>query len=223
VSFLVGPGAGPSVRVIRTVVFIDLAGYSALVDAHGDQAAVDVADSLLRITTEQLIGRGDLIKTIGDAVMLGFTTPMDALHTVAGILAELDRTPQLPWPSTGMHHGPVMERSGDLFGRRVNIAARLAGIAGPGEVLCTQPVAVAAAAAGIEPTERGALRLRNISDPIPAFALPLLTAAPVPVDPVCRMRVTETAYVLVHNDRQWRFCSAACADRFLARPDDFAN
>jgi class 3 adenylate cyclase/YHS domain-containing protein len=209
--------------VVRTVVFIDLAGFTALVDAHGDEAAVELADLLVAVATEHLCEHGTLIKSIGDAVMLGFVSTEAALTTVAGIVSALGERDGLPLPSTGMHHGSVMERDGDLFGRRVNVAARLAGAAGPGEVLCTRPVAQVAADAGIAVTDRGSLRLRNIADPIPCFALGLDGDFSGEVDPVCRMRVRASVHQLTHAGRVWRFCSEDCAALFAARPGDFTK
>ena len=213
---------GGAVEVERTVVFIDLAGYTALVEAHGDAAAVEVSDSLVAIATRNLCEHGALIKTIGDAVMLGFHTREAALRTVQGILGELEGLPRFPLPSTGMHHGTVMERAGDLFGHRVNVAARLAAAATPGEVLCTRPVADAAEQADIQTIEKGALRLRNVADPVMAYTL-VMSVGLAHVDPVCRMRVHDERHVVRHDGRDWRFCSEACSERFASMPGDFAG
>lgn len=213
--------AAGATEVTRTIVFIDLAGYTALVEAHGDEAAVEVSEALVRVAGEQLCDRGTLIKSIGDAVMLGFETAEVALRTVRDILERLADEPSFPLPSTGMHHGPVMERNGDLFGRRVNIAARLASAAAPGQVLCTRVVADIAASAGVVTVDNGPLRLRHITDPIPTFVLRLGASAAEGVDPVCRMRVGNDDHRLEHGGRTWRFCSSECEELFVSRPGDF--
>ena len=129
-----------------------------------------------------------------------------------------------PLPCTGMHHGQVMARGGDLFGRRVNIAARLASEARPGVVLSTRPVADAAALAGIGVRELGPLRLRNVTDPVVDFELDLgADQTGAHVDPVCRMRVRPPAGTLREVDgTQWWFCSTDCAELFTSRPDAFS-
>jgi adenylate cyclase len=65
------------------------------------------------------------------------------------VLAILDMvegvaTPALPPARVGIHAGPVVFQEGDYFGRTVNIAARIAEYARPGEVLVTQDVVDAA-------------------------------------------------------------------------------
>lgn len=216
---------GEAEEVERTVAFIDLAGYTALTDAHGDRAALEVADRLVHHSVAQLCPQGSLIKTIGDAVMLAFETPAVALRTVGSILGRLGDEPSFPLPCTGMHHGSVMARGGDLFGHRVNIASRLASVARPGVVLGTRPLADAAALAGIGVRELGPLRLRNVTDRVVAFELELgADQTGAHVDPVCRMRVrppTGTRFEV--EGEQWWFCSTDCAELFAARPDDFAS
>jgi adenylate cyclase len=215
-------GSSEATEVARTVVFVDLAGFTALVDTHGDRAALEVADRLVHHSVTELCPQGALIKSIGDAVMLAFQTPEVALRTVSAILGRLADEPAFPLPCTGMHHGLVMERGGDLFGRRVNIAARLADAARPGVVLCTKAVADAAAMVDIRVVELGPLRLRNVTDPIVAFELDLGAAGGGHVDPVCRMRVAEADGVQLTFDGQVRwFCSTDCEDLFVSRPGDF--
>ena len=215
------PSASPASEVERTVVFIDLAGFTALVEAHGDAAAVEVADQLVAVASAHLGEHGLLIKSIGDAVMLGFTKVDAALRTVSGILDDLAGRPSFPFPSTGMHHGTVVQRDGDLFGRRVNVAARLAALAGPGEVLATAPVARVATQLGVEVVELGAQRLRNIPEPVPTYRLELVGGGAAEVDPVCRMRVVESPHQLTVDGRLWHFCSQGCLDRFVRQPSDF--
>ena len=207
----------------RTIVFVDLAGFTALTDTHGDRVALQVADRLVHHSVTQLCPRGALVKSIGDAVMLAFETPQVALRTVGSILGRLGDEPRFPLPCTGMDHGLAMARGGDLFGRRVNIASRLASTARPGVVLSTRPVADAAILAGIGVREVGPMRLRNVTDPVVAFELALgADQAGAHVDPVCRMRVSPRGGIRLELDgAEWWFCSSGCADLFASRADDF--
>jgi adenylate cyclase len=216
---------GDAEEVERTVVFVDLAGFTALTDTHGDRAGLEVADRLVHHSVTQLCPQGALIKSIGDAVMLAFETPEVALRTVGSILGRLGDEPSFPLPCTGMHHGQVMARGGDLFGRRVNIASRLASAASPGVVLGTRPLADAAALAGIGVREVGPSRLRNVTDRVVAFELELgADQAGAHVDPVCRMRVRPPGGTRLELDGEhWWFCSTGCAELFSSRPEDFAS
>ena len=71
----------------------------------------------------------------------------------------------------GVHAGPVIERDRDLFGRTVNMAARVAGAAGPGEVIVTETVVRAMGDGGLrfEPVDR--TDLKGFAEPVPLFRI----------------------------------------------------
>ena len=54
----------------RAVIFADLAGYTALTEAHGDSGAADVAERFFELTASVLQADARIVKTIGDAVMV---------------------------------------------------------------------------------------------------------------------------------------------------------
>ncbi len=62
----------------ETILFADLAGFTALTEAQGDEPAVEVATRFAQLTESLLADRSVLIKTIGDAVMLAGTDPVVA-------------------------------------------------------------------------------------------------------------------------------------------------
>jgi adenylate cyclase len=77
-----------------------------------------------------------LIKTIGDAVMLQSSDTDELLAAALAIVdaadAEGEGFPQL---CAGLARGEALSRAGDWFGRPVNLASRITGIARPGTVL----------------------------------------------------------------------------------------
>jgi adenylate cyclase len=77
----------------------------------------------------------------------------------AGVAAALDLVETMGSERTlsshaGVHTGPVIERDRDVFGHTVNLASRIADVAGPGEVLTTEAVVEATAAAATFGFER---------------------------------------------------------------------
>ena len=153
--------AGLYSRVHRppAVCFLDISGYTRLTEERGDEAAADLAARSWPPSSggsSQEHG-GQPVKWLGDGVMFYFPDPgqgvLAALDMVEGVAAD-----GLPPARVGIHAGPVVFQEGDYFGRTVNIAARIAEYARPGEVLVTQEVVDAAEGTSITFTEIGAGR-----------------------------------------------------------------
>ena len=72
----------------------------------------------------------------------------------------------LPPAHVGIHAGPVVFQDGDYFGRTVNLAARIAEYARPGEVLVSQEVVDAADAAPVSFVEIGPVELKGVAGPL---------------------------------------------------------
>ena len=207
--------------VERTFSFVDLAGFTALTEAHGDLDAVDLLDRFIGLTHESLSPGDEQVKTIGDAVMLASPGPGAAVAALAGLWERCSETSGFLLPRAGAHHGPAISRDGDYLGATVNLAARVAGHAGGGQILVTSAVAIAARASGLEVAELGPHRLRNIAAPVTLFEIRFSTSEPSDaIDPVCRMRVEPelAAGSLSHDGQRFWFCSLSCVAAFAADP-----
>ena len=208
-------------------MFADIAGYTALTEAHGDADAADLAATFCREVSEVArASDGEVIKTIGDAVMVRHSDPSQAV--LLGLTAAHDVMAGHGFPAVrvGMHHGPAVERESDWFGATVNLAARVAAVAAGGEVLVTDAVRDGAEQLeGVEFESRGEHRMRNVTLPVPLFAaLPdARSSEDHHIDPVCRMLVAEgrEAGTLRHRDERYCFCSHDCARQFLRDPDAY--
>lgn len=144
------------------VSFLDLSGYTRLTEERGDEAAADLA-ARLRALVRQSSGEhgGESVKWLGDGVMLYFSNPGN------GVLASLDMVESaandaLPPARVGIHAGPVIFQEGDYFGRTVNIAARIADYARPGEVVVSQEVVEAASESPLSFTEIRPVALKGV-------------------------------------------------------------
>ncbi len=69
--------------VEATFCFVDLAGFSALTEAHGDDAAADLAVRFTGLVTETLAENGRLVKTIGDAVLVVSPSPAPGVQFIS--------------------------------------------------------------------------------------------------------------------------------------------
>jgi len=154
------------VRRPPAVSFLDLTGYTRLTEEHGDEAAAELATTLATLVRGSSREHdGQPVKWLGDGVMFYFPNPGDgvlaALDMVEGVAAH-----DLPPARVGIHAGPVVFQEGDYFGRTVNIAARIAEYARPGEVLVTQEVVDAADLDGVGLTAIGPVELKGVSQPL---------------------------------------------------------
>jgi adenylate cyclase len=205
------------------VAFADLAGFTALTEAHGDTTAADVAERLVTLS-ESVLGPEDrLVKTLGDAVLLTSPDALSGITLLQRLFEACEADVRFPDVRAGLHHGPVIRRGGDVFGSTVNTAARIAARAGGGEILFTRPVADAAAAAEVRTRRLGLIPLRNLSEPVELFELVRSAAPDRSVDPVCRMMVhpATAAGRLAYQRVDYLFCSLDCAAKFAAHPDRF--
>lgn len=211
--------------VERTMAFVDLAGFTALTEVHGDDAAVDLIDAFTDIAGAACRDAGaELVKSIGDAVMLAAATPAAGLHAVRRVFHDAYEQDNFPEPRAGLHHGPVVARGGDYFGTTVNLAARIAGRAATGQALVTGMVLDAAIADDLDVVPLGPHRLRNVLDPVELWAIELCaTHVDVSIDPVCRMRVSCQAAVarVRHDGVERRFCSLGCVAALAINPERY--
>ena len=148
------------------VSFLDITGYTRLTEERGDEAAAELATTLATLVRgSSRAHAGQPVKWLGDGVMFFFPNPGDgvraALDMVEGVAAEA-----LPPARVGIHAGPVVFQEGDYFGRTVNIAARIADYARPGEVLVSQEVVDAADLDGLGLTAIGPIELKGVSQPL---------------------------------------------------------
>jgi class 3 adenylate cyclase len=143
--------AGEGLAVQRlTLVFTDLQGSTALYERVGDMKAFDLVTQHFG-HLRAVIGRngGALVKTIGDAVMASFVDPLDGLRAALDMVARIDEVNEqaggnLLALKVGLHTGAclavTLNDRLDYFGQTVNIAARIQGLAGPGEIVVSDDV-----------------------------------------------------------------------------------
>jgi adenylate cyclase len=146
--------------------FLDLTGYTRLTEERGDDAAADLAARLARLVRRSAQEHdGTPVKWLGDGVMFYFRQPAAAV-LAALEMAEAVGRHGLPPAHVGIHAGPVVFQEGDYFGRTVNLAARIAEYARPGEVLVGQEVVDAADGAPVTFTEIGPVELKGVAGPL---------------------------------------------------------
>jgi adenylate cyclase len=222
-------GEPPTEPDPATFLFADIAGFTALTEAHGDREAADLVSEFCEAVRAELPPGAQHLKTIGDALMLRVPEPAAAIELGLRITHELLQGHRAPAVRVGLHHGPAIERDGDYFGAAVNLAARVSAEANGGEVLVTgQTAALAPDLPGVYYESRGRRELRNVREPVELFAA-IRSGEPghgaLPRDPVCRMAVDpkRSAGRLMYDGEAYFFCALECAAQFAAHPERFAR
>ncbi len=154
------------VRRPPAVCFLDITGYTRLTEERGDEAAADLATKLATLVRGSSREHdGQPVKWLGDGVMFYFPNPGDGVSAALDMVEGLPAA-GLPPAHVGIHAGPVVFQDGDYFGRTVNIAARIAEYARPGEVLVSQEVVDATELDGVGVTAIGPIELKGVSEPL---------------------------------------------------------
>jgi class 3 adenylate cyclase len=170
-EFLTGARPIPDTdRVLATVLFTDIVGSTERAAALGDRSWRELLQqhhALVRSELERF--RGVEIDTAGDGFMASFDGPARAIRCACAIQ---DAVSQLRLEiRAGIHTGEC-ERIGDkLSGIAVHIAARVAGTAGPGQVLVSQTVRDLVAGSGIDFESRDEHELKGVSETWQLFAV----------------------------------------------------
>lgn len=140
------PASGVELTVSTlTVLFSDLTGSTALYQRVGDARAYAIVGEHFRDMTEAIArAEGAIVKTMGDAVMATFTSPVAALEAAYAMVAACERAHGDLGLSVkiGLHEGPCLAVRAndrlDFFGTTVNMAARLQAQAKGSEVVVTE-------------------------------------------------------------------------------------
>lgn len=160
------------------IVFSDIEGSTELNDALGDREWVKLLERHNKLFYKHVQEHGGhVIKTQGDGFMIAFGNASQAVLCTVGVQQALDDDPE-DWDGIrvriGMHTGTSVRRGDDLFGRNVAMAARIAGLAGGGEILVSKPVLDAVVdLAGIEFGVPRDVELKGFQGTYPVYAATL--------------------------------------------------
>jgi class 3 adenylate cyclase/YHS domain-containing protein len=213
--------------LVVTVLFVDLASFTAMTEAMGDVAAVDVVERFSDLVHDSASRwRGKVVKQIGDEFMVVFSDGRDALRCGIEIEARCGEQPMFPAVRLGAHNGPVLYRQADYVGATVNLAARVASVAGPHQFLVTAAVREQAKDLDVSFATIGRQPFKGISNEVDLFEVPVGEDRPArAVDPVCGMQLdsADIRLRLSPDHPEVAFCSEACLKRYVAAPEKFSD
>jgi class 3 adenylate cyclase len=170
-EFLTGvrTGADPD-RMLTTLLFTDIVNSTTLASELGDRRWRDLLDEhheLGRRELERFGGRE--VSTTGDGFFAAFDRPIAAVRCGLAMV-EVMRSLELHIRA-GVHTGEVEVRGPDLGGLAVHIAARIAALAGDGEVLASSTVKDLLAGSGVAFEDRSEHELKGVPGAWRLFAV----------------------------------------------------
>lgn len=214
---------------LATFLFADLAGYTALTEAHGDEVAADVAEDFCAELNRRLPSCAEDIKMLGDSCLVRGEDAACTLGLGLALVEDVGARHGFPDVKVGLHTGTAVQRGRDWFGGGVNTAARVVEMAAPGEVLLTMQTRQAAGDVALVAFEDlGERNAKHLAAPLHVLRARTAGQAPRPgwaFDPVCRMRVEvgKRATSVSFHGQDYSFCSALCAGTFSRSPERYAR
>jgi len=149
--------------VLTAVLFTDIVGSTEHAARVGDERWRDLLgthETRARAAAERAGGR--VVKTTGDGLLVCFDGAARAVSCAQAIVAEGKRLGL--GVRAGVHAGDCERRGGDVLGLTVHVAARVAALAGAGEVLVTGTVREMVLGSALAFADRGRQTLRGVPE-----------------------------------------------------------
>jgi len=161
-EFVTGVRHGPEPdRVLATVMLADIVESTARAAALGDRAWRDRLAAYYALVREALARfRGRELDTAGDGLLAAFDGPARAVHCACSVVREVRRLNLEV--RVGLHTGECEIIGEKLSGIAVHTGARVASLAGTGEVLVSRTVKDLVAGSGIAFDDRGVQKLKGV-------------------------------------------------------------
>ncbi|HEV3233131.1 MAG TPA: adenylate/guanylate cyclase domain-containing protein [Candidatus Dormibacteraeota bacterium] len=163
-EFVTGrPSFAADDRVLATVLFTDIVDSTSAAATLGDRAWRQLLDRHDDTVNRQIERhRGTAVKQTGDGVAATFDGPARAIRCACAIRDAV--RPLGLEIRAGLHTGEIEIRGQDVSGLGVHIAARVADLAGAGEVLVSSTVKDLVVGSGISFEDRGMHALKGVPD-----------------------------------------------------------
>jgi class 3 adenylate cyclase len=161
------------------IVFVDIAGFTPRTSAQTREENLRMLrrfDGVVRPLVR--LYRGQVVKTIGDAYLLTFRSPTDALLSSMAVHDRIAETDGSVDPCerftirAAVNVGDVRIEGNDVFGEAVNIASRIEGKTGAGEIYFSESVFLSMTRSEVPSAEVGYTELKGITEKVRLYRIP---------------------------------------------------
>ena len=170
-----GPGSSLDTG-LRAIMFTDLEGSTDVSSKMGDRRAMEKIakhDASVRAALTDTGGRE--VKHTGDGIMASFTYVSRAAECAIRIQRDFGEPKSSSEPGDrvriGISAGEPVDQSDDIFGAAVNLASRICGHAGPGQILTSRAVRDLSIGKGIEFADQGVIALKGFDEPVRVYEI----------------------------------------------------
>jgi class 3 adenylate cyclase/TolB-like protein len=170
---------GSAARIVRTILVVDIVESVRLIEQHEEETI-----ARWRAFLDHVVGvilpahEGRLVKSTGDGMMLEFPHVLSAIRAAFDIQrASFEANRDLPVERRmllriGAHVGSIIVDERDVYGHGVNLAARLATLAGPGEIVASADVRdLLTPMVDAEIEDLGECYLKHVANPVRAYRI----------------------------------------------------
>jgi len=167
------------------IVFVDIAGFTPRTSAQTRDENLRMLrrfDGMVRPLVRAY--RGQVIKTIGDAYLLTFRSPTDALLCSMAVQDRIAETDAGVDPCerfairAAVNVGDVRIEGSDVFGEAVNIASRIEGKAAAGEIYFSESAFLSMTRSEVPSAEVGYTELKGIAEKVRLYRVPRSSELP---------------------------------------------
>lgn len=204
------------------ILMLDLSGYTAMTDVHGGASAARLVTKYMELVEKARSGNCELVQRVGDQVVMLAETGDDLLATIVQLMGFIVEENHFLSIHGGLHFGSVHYQGGHLFGSTINVASRIMNLAKTGQILCSAAFLNSINRELYRFSPIGKIRFKNVLKEVEVFEFENSNVNPVPIDPVCHMRINEPTRFIYHGaGTTFYFCSQHCLDIFESDTETF--
>lgn len=157
-------------RQLAAIVFADMVGYTALVQANESLARQKRLRFKEVLDTQLKAHQGTILQHYGDGCLFIFSSALNAVHCSIAIQREVQQEPSVAL-RIGIHSGDISIEEGAVYGDGVNLASRIESLAVAGSVLISDKVQDDIKNHDVDTKELGYFAFKNVAHPMRVFAV----------------------------------------------------